>query len=171
MRPCPACRPLAGGRPTADRVYISAWPSAFLASTDPWPPSLLFLPFQFLSLSLFFSLSRLCQCVTGFLPTFLLSCVRAVLLVINCLLPCSSAVQLVRSLAVGRSESPYHGYLLRLGDRCASAPSRRCAVAVCGPPEPVVVLTADETRRPWGWAAGGGSLPPPTGRPVCSESP
>jgi hypothetical protein len=169
MRPCPACRPLAGGRPTADRVYISAWPSAFLASADPWPPSLLFHPFQFLSLSLFFSLSRLCQCVNGFLPTFLLSCVRAVLLVINCLLPCSSAVQLVRSLAVGRSESPYHGYLLRLGDRCA--PSRRCAVAVCGPPKPVVVLTADETRRPWGWAAGGGSLPPPTGRPVCSESP
>ena len=64
-------------------------PSAFLASADPWPPSLLFLPFKFLSLSLFFSLSRLCQCqcrVTGFLPTFLLSCVRAVLLVINCLL-------------------------------------------------------------------------------------
>jgi hypothetical protein len=67
-------------------TYISAWPSAFLASADPWPPSLLFLPFKFLSLSLFFSLSRLCQCVTGFLPTFLLSCVRAVLLVINCLL-------------------------------------------------------------------------------------
>jgi hypothetical protein len=41
---------------------------------------------SFLSLSLFFSLSRLCQCVTGFLTTFLLSCVRAVLLVINCLL-------------------------------------------------------------------------------------
>ncbi len=52
----------------------------------PWPPSLLFLPFNFLSLSLFFSLSRLCQCVTGFLPTFFLSCVRAVLLVINYLL-------------------------------------------------------------------------------------
>jgi hypothetical protein len=39
------------------------------------------------SLSLFFSLSRLCQCVTGFLPAFLLSCVRAILWVINCLLP------------------------------------------------------------------------------------
>jgi hypothetical protein len=33
--------------------------SAFLASADPWPPSLLFFPFKFLSLSLFFSLSRL----------------------------------------------------------------------------------------------------------------
>jgi hypothetical protein len=62
-------------------AYISAWPSALLASAGPWPLSLLFLPFKFLSLSLFFSLSRLCQCMTSFLPTLLLSCVRAVLLV------------------------------------------------------------------------------------------
>jgi hypothetical protein len=70
---------------------------------DPWrPPSLLFLPFKYLSLSLFFSLSRLCQCVTGFLPTFLLSCVRAVLLVINCLL----SFFYLNSAGCGRGRGP-----------------------------------------------------------------
>jgi hypothetical protein len=42
---------------------------------------------------------------------------------------------------------PADRYLLRLGDRCV--PCRHCAGAGCGPPEPVVLLTADETRRPW----------------------
>jgi hypothetical protein len=59
-------------------------------------------------------------------------------------------------------------FLLRLGDRC---PSRRCAGAGCGPPEPVVVLTVDVTRRPWVEPPVASRTPSSAGQPVWSGMP
>jgi len=69
--------------------------------------------------------------------------------------------------AAGVEPPPAGSYLPRLGDRCE--PSRRCAEAGCGPPEPVVLLTADETRRPWEPPVS--HAPFLAGRPVCSGKP
>jgi hypothetical protein len=100
----------------------------FPTPPDPWP----FLPFKLLSLSLFISLSRLCQCVTGFLPTFLLSSVRAVLLVKNCLLLLKIALR-------GPSTFPI---LLC----CFSAlPARHAKPTICSPPW---LNPADTLRSP-----------------------